>query len=272
MPRLCANIGFLFPEMPFLDRFDAAARAGFTGVEFASPYEYPAAELRARLQANGLSLVLINSPAGNRAAGERGFACLPGRTDTFRDGVSQALDYAAALDCKLIHVMAGVPPADLAYDTALALYAVNLAWAAERAKTAGVKLVIEPLNPRDALPAQYAGAGRRDRRSDRARPDRAAIRHLSLPDRAGRRDEPVRKIASGHRPHAARRRARPARARHRRDRLGVRVPPYRRARLFRLDRLRIRAARRHRPRPGLAPALRGVAKLDFVRGSAHQEY
>ena len=121
MPRLGANIGFLFVEMPFLDRFEAAARAGFTGVEFASPYEYAAAELRARLQANGLSLVLINSPAGNRAAGERGFACLPGRTDTFRDGINQALDYATALDCKLIHVMAGVPPADLAYETALAL-------------------------------------------------------------------------------------------------------------------------------------------------------
>jgi len=150
MPRLCANIGFLFPEMPFLDRFEAAARAGFTAVEFASPYEYPAAELRARLQANGLSLVLINSPAGNRAAGERGFACLPGRTDTFRDGIGQALDSAAALDCQLIHVMAGVPPTDLAYDTALALYALNLAWAAEKAKAAGIGLVIEPLNPRDA--------------------------------------------------------------------------------------------------------------------------
>ena len=150
MPRLCANIGFLFPEMPFLDRFEAAARAGFTAVEFASPYEYPAADLRARLQANGLSLVLINSPAGNRAAGERGFACLPGRTDTFRDGIGQALDSAAALDCQLIHVMAGVPPTDLANDTALALYAVNLAWAAEKAKAAGVGLVIEPLNPRDA--------------------------------------------------------------------------------------------------------------------------
>ena len=94
--------------------------------------------------------MLINSPAGNRAAGERGFTCLPGREATFRDGIMQALDYATALDCRLVHVMAGVPPADLAYDTALTLYAVNLAWAAERALSAGVKLVIEPLNPRDA--------------------------------------------------------------------------------------------------------------------------
>ena len=148
--KFCANIGFLFPELPFLDRFAAAARAGFAGVEFASPYDYPAAELRGLLRDNGLTLVLINSPAGNRAAGERGFACLPGREETFRDGIMQALDYATALDCRLLHVMAGVPPADLPYDTALALYAVNLAWAAERALSAGVKLVIEPLNPRDA--------------------------------------------------------------------------------------------------------------------------
>src|SRR5205085_11302067 len=110
MPRLCANIGFLFPEMPFLDRFEAAARAGFTAVEFASPYEYPAAELRARLQANGLSLVLINSPAGNRAAGERGYPGLPARTHTFGDGIGQALDSAGELDAQLLHVRAGDPP------------------------------------------------------------------------------------------------------------------------------------------------------------------
>src|SRR5271169_3731917 len=162
MPRFCANLGFLFDEVPFLDRFDAAARAGFTGVEYASPYEYSATVLRARLNAAGLSQILINSPAGNRAAGERGMACLPGRVPAFRDGVAQALDYATALDCKLVHVMAGVPPQDVAWDTAAALYAANLAWAAEKASAAGVKLVIEPLNPRDApgylLSTQEQGA------------------------------------------------------------------------------------------------------------------
>jgi hydroxypyruvate isomerase len=150
MPRFCANLGFLFGEVPFLDRFDAAARAGFTGVEYASPYEYPPAELRTRLKASSLTQVLINSPAGNRAAGERGMACVPGRVAAFRDGAAQALDYAVALDCKLVHVMAGVPPQDVAYDTAAALYAANLAWAAEQALAARVRLVIEPLNPRDA--------------------------------------------------------------------------------------------------------------------------
>src|SRR5579864_8030903 len=132
MPRFSANLGFLFPELPFLDRFEAAARAGFTAVEYASPYEYPAAELRSRLNAAGLTQVLINSPAGNRAAGERGFACLPGRESDFRDGVALALDYAVALGCPCIHVMAGVPPPSLARDTALALYANNLAWAGEK--------------------------------------------------------------------------------------------------------------------------------------------
>ncbi len=150
MPRFCANIGFLFPDLPFLDRFAAAAKAGFTAVEYASPYEYPVAELRARLAGNGLEQVLINSPAGDRARGERGFACLPGRERDFRDGIAQALDYAQALGAKLVHVMAGVPPADLAYDTALALYAQNLAWAGARALAAGIRLTIEPLNPHDA--------------------------------------------------------------------------------------------------------------------------
>jgi hydroxypyruvate isomerase len=148
--RFSANLGFLFGEVPFLDRIAAAAEAGFAGVEFASPYEYPAAALRSRLKDTGVELVLINCPAGDRAKGERGFACLPGRGEVFRDGMAQALDYAVALDCRLIHVMAGAPPADVPYDTALALYAVNLAWAAERAQASGVGLVIEPLNPFDA--------------------------------------------------------------------------------------------------------------------------
>src|SRR4051794_29196319 len=113
MLRFCANLGVLFSELPFLDRFAAASRSGVAGVEFASPYEYPAAELRALLRDNGLTQVLINGPAGNRAAGERGFACLPERETQYRDSIMQALDYAAALDCRLVHVMAGVPPSDL---------------------------------------------------------------------------------------------------------------------------------------------------------------
>ena len=162
MIRLCANLGFLFEEMPFLDRFAAAARAGFKGVEFASPYEFPLPELRSRLEGEGLSLVLINTYPGNRAAGERGFACGPGKGSEFRASIEQALHYAAALGCKLIHVVAGMPPAGVPRDTAAALYAANLAWAGERALSAGVRLTIEPLNPRDApgymLTTQEQGA------------------------------------------------------------------------------------------------------------------
>jgi len=162
MLRFCANLGFLFPEAPFLDRFAAAARAGFTGVEYASPYEYSVAELNTRLADNGLTQVLINTWPGNRAAGERGFACVPGKEGAFRDSIGQALDYATALGCRRVHVIAGVPPEGVAWDTAAALYANNLAWAGERALAAGVKLLIEPLNPRDApgyfLSTQEQGA------------------------------------------------------------------------------------------------------------------
>src|SRR5438045_6760758 len=145
MPRFSANLGFLFPDIPFLERFDAAAQAGFTAVEYASPYEYPAAELRARLNDAGLEQVLINSPAGNRAAGERGFACLPGREADFRAGVEEALGYAVALGCKRIHVMAGVPHAGLGLDTELALYAANLGWAGDKGLADGVEALIEHL-------------------------------------------------------------------------------------------------------------------------------
>ncbi len=94
MPRLAANLSMMFNEMPFLERFDAAARAGFKAVEFLFPYDHPAAELRRRLDDAGLQQVLFNMPPGDWAAGERGTACLPGRGQEFRDGVKLALDYA----------------------------------------------------------------------------------------------------------------------------------------------------------------------------------
>ena len=111
MPRFAANLSMMFNEVPFLDRFDAAAKAGFKAVEFLFPYEYPAAELRARLDGAGLQQVLFNMPPGDWAGGERGMACLPGRVGEFRDGVMRALDYAAVLGSPLIHCMAGLAPA-----------------------------------------------------------------------------------------------------------------------------------------------------------------
>ncbi len=145
MLRFCANLKWLFTELPFLDRFDAAARAGFRAVEYASPYEYPAAQIRSRLRACDLQQVLFNTPAG----GGSGMACIPSRRDEFRDGLRKALDYASALDCGLVHLMAGIAPSGLNRDAAAAAYATNVAWAAELASAAGVKLVLESINQRD---------------------------------------------------------------------------------------------------------------------------
>lgn len=149
MPRFAANLSMMFNEVGFLDRFDAAASAGFRGVEFLFPYEHPAAEIRRRLDANGLTQALFNMPPGDWAKGERGLASLPGRQGEFREGVKRALEYAAALDCRLVHCMAGIVPGSVSPVTAGAVYAANLAWAAEQASAAGVKLVIEPINHRD---------------------------------------------------------------------------------------------------------------------------
>lgn len=145
MPRFCANLKWLFTELPFLDRFDAAARAGFRAVEYASPYEHPASEIRARLRACDLRQVLFNTPAG----GASGMACIPARRQEFRDSVKKALDYAAELDCGLVHLMAGIVPPDLNRDTAAAAYASSVAWAADQVSPGGVKFVLEPINHHD---------------------------------------------------------------------------------------------------------------------------
>ena len=126
-----------------------AAKAGFSGVEFLFPYDHPAAELKRRLDANGLTQALFNMPPGDWTGGDRGLASLPGRQAQFRDGVKLALDYATAISCKLVHCMAGIVPADVSLTTAASIYAANLAWASEQALAAGVKLAIEPINHRD---------------------------------------------------------------------------------------------------------------------------
>ena len=149
MPRLCANLSMMFNEVPFLDRFAAAAAAGFEAVEFLFPYEYSAAEIRERLDGSGLQQVLFNAPPGDWAGGERGTATLPGRQQEFRDGIMKALDYAGTLGNTLVHVMAGIPPAELRAGVAAGLYVSNLAWAAEQAAPRGITLVLEPINHRD---------------------------------------------------------------------------------------------------------------------------
>ncbi len=159
MPQLAANLSMMFNEVPFLDRFERAAKAGFTAVEYLFPYEFLAPDIAARLKANGLRQVLFNAPPGNWAAGERGLAAVPGREAEFREGFSRALDYAAALGCSQVHAMAGVLPPGIAHLTAASVYAANLAWAAERAGRAGVKVLLEPINHRD-MPGYFLNTTR----------------------------------------------------------------------------------------------------------------
>lgn len=149
MPRFAANLSMLYPELDFLDRFDAAARDGFRAVEYLFPYAYPAAELAARLKANGLQQVLFNAPPGNWEGGERGVACLPGREQEFREGVAKALSYAHALACPRVHVMAGLLPAGKERADLRATYVDNVRWAANEAARQGVDILVEPINTRD---------------------------------------------------------------------------------------------------------------------------
>ncbi|MCX7369363.1 MAG: hydroxypyruvate isomerase family protein [Alphaproteobacteria bacterium] len=149
MPRFAANLSMMFNEVPFLDRFALAAKAGFKGVEFLFPYEHPAAEIAARLKDNGLQQVLFNAPAGDFAKGERGMAAIPGKQAAFRESIKLALEYATTLACPRLHIMAGLKPEGVAHDTLTAVYGANLAYAAEECAKVGVKPIIEPINHRD---------------------------------------------------------------------------------------------------------------------------
>jgi 2-dehydrotetronate isomerase len=149
MPRFAANLTTMYTEHATLDRFAAAAEDGFEAVELLFPYEFPAARLASALAASGLRQVLFNAAPGDVAAGERGLAALPGREQAFRSAIDRALDYAAALDCPRVHVMAGLVPTPAVRATMRASYLANLAWAAERGAPAGVDLLIEPINTRD---------------------------------------------------------------------------------------------------------------------------
>jgi hydroxypyruvate isomerase len=149
MPRFAANLSMLYPELPFLDRFEAAARDGFQAVEYLFPYEHAPEELAARLRAHGLQQVLFNAPPGNWDGGERGLACLPGREQEFRAAVVQALRYADVLQCPRIHVMAGLMPPGEERDALRPTYVANLRWAAREAAQQGVNLLLEPINTRD---------------------------------------------------------------------------------------------------------------------------
>lgn len=148
--RLAANLKWMYTEVPFEQRFDAAAASGFTGVEFASPYDLPAERVRQLLDQAGTEQAIINTPAGPKgSATAMGAAYVPGAGDEFRDGVRTALEYATILGAPVIHVMAGLHPADTDPDLAFATYVTNIGWAAEQARGAGIRVVLEAINKRD---------------------------------------------------------------------------------------------------------------------------
>ncbi len=149
MPRFAANLTMLFTEHAFLDRFEAAAKAGFTAVEFLFPYGFKAADIKQRLDANGLTLVLHNLPAGDWDAGERGIACLPDRVDEFRAGVARAIEYAQVLGVPQLNCLAGKAPAGVDAGTLRRTLVANLRFASAELDKAGLKLLIEPINNYD---------------------------------------------------------------------------------------------------------------------------
>ena len=153
MPRFAANLTMMFTEAPFLERFELAAKAGFKAVEFLFPYAYDARELRARLEANGLALVLHNLPAGDWDAGERGIACHPERVQEFRDGVGRAVEYALALGVPQLNCLAGKAPA-IEESERRKTFVENLRFAAAALKQDGLRLLVEPINTFD-IPGFY---------------------------------------------------------------------------------------------------------------------
>jgi len=154
MPQFAANLTMLFNEHAFLERFEAAAKAGFKAVEFLFPYAYPVAELQQRLKDNGLKLVLHNLPAGDWDAGDRGLACDPKRVDEFRAGVARGIEYGTALGVPHLNCLAGKAPAGVDDATLRSTFVANLRYAAAEFKKAKLNLLIEPINRFD-IPGFY---------------------------------------------------------------------------------------------------------------------
>jgi hydroxypyruvate isomerase len=149
MPKFAANLSFLYLDLPLLDRIGAAAKSGFPGVEFMSPYEERAGDIAKRLADHGVAQVLFNLPSGDWANGERGIAIQPERAAEFRGNVQKAIDYAGALGCGQINCLAGLAPDGADRKRLRATFIENLAYAAGELAKAKIKLLIEPVNTRD---------------------------------------------------------------------------------------------------------------------------
>lgn len=147
MPRFAANLSMMFNEVPFLDRFAAAADAGFDAVEFLFPYDFAADDVGERLHRSGLTQALFNLPPGNWEGGERGFAALPERFTELQNSIQKALPYAAATGVKRLHMMAGI--ADRRDQKAVSSFRRAVAWTAETLAKQDIDVVIEPINARD---------------------------------------------------------------------------------------------------------------------------
>ena len=255
-PGVSANLSMLFSEHPFLSRFAAASAAGFSAVEYLWPYAHPPDVLAGRLADAGLEQVLCNCLSGDTDAGERGLGALPGREAEVRGGIATALEYAQALRCPRVHVMAGILPPDLDRDRAQETYLDNLRAALDTARGSGVTLLLEPINAYDlpgyflrmlaqaqAVVDQLAEPGLAIQldwyHAVRTEPDvvAATCRHLPPPALNGA-------PAAGRRPG-------PSRARRRRRRLPHPFLADRQARVQGVGRLRVRPAGTHRGRPGL---------------------
>ena len=154
MVQFAANLSMMFNEVDFLDRFEAAAGAGFKGVEYLFPYDFEAKEIADKLNSNGLKQVLFNTPAGDWDAGERGLACNPARVDEFREGVAKAIDYAKSLECGQLHCMAGLTPEGFGTAELRSTYVENLRFAAGEMERVGIKCLMEMINTRD-IPGFY---------------------------------------------------------------------------------------------------------------------
>ncbi len=154
MVQFAANLSLMFNEVGFLDRFAAAAAAGFKGIEYLFPYAFDKAELRERLDEHGLTQVLFNLSGGDWDGGERGLTSLPDRVGEFQDSVGQAIDYAKALDCPMLHALPGLVAEAADRDEVDRVYLENLRFAAKALKQEGLKLLIEPINTQD-MPSVY---------------------------------------------------------------------------------------------------------------------
>jgi 2-dehydrotetronate isomerase len=149
VPKFAANLTMMFNEVPFMERFAAAAQAGFKAVEFLFPYDFPADDIAQQLKANRLENVLFNMPPGDWNAGERGIASLPDRQTEFREGVTKAISYAKVLGTPRLHMMAGLVPRDADRAGRRKTYVENLRFACAEAAKAGISVLIEPINTRD---------------------------------------------------------------------------------------------------------------------------